>query len=580
MAQQDLNGGAKNTSAISEDSVKKLQTIREQLKQDQIRYLPDWREISSYVNPAASDWDDLPPQQTRRHGPDLTNVYDTTAQKASARLADGIQGYAFARNAAWLRLAFEDKKLDDVPGAGRWLQAANRSMLAQLQRSNFYDEGRTFIKCGADFGTAIMFRQDDDVRGIPAYSTLHLKRALVSENIYGEVDTLFRDFFLTGGDAIRFFGRENLPEQIRAAGEDNKATLFRFTHMVFPHDKYDLDYKARGNREYYSFYVATEQRFQPVAEGGYDGKPFFCWRWARSLDGDVWGTDSPGQRELPTIKQANGQRKDISRMNQLAARPPIKATETLNGRIRLEPNGVTLLRPGEDYALSPITAQIGAAAADLQELQQNIRESYHTDFFLLLTEHIERMKTATEVSGLQGEKAAMLSSFFGRLGAEFLEPVIEDLFALEGKAGRLPQMPAELVGKKLKIDFDSPLAQMQMRFLTLTSSQQAIGELLQLSQINPNVIDKIDFDAYADIVAEAYGLDKRVLRDQAKVEQMRQARAKLQAQQMAKAQQLQEAQVQADVMQKMGTAPQPGSPVEKMMNPQQGENAVPAGPQQ
>ena len=117
-------------------------------------------------------------------------------------------------------------------------------------------------------------------------------------------------------------------------------------------ENFDLDIGRRETRgmPFYSLYVADVDHTNPIREGGYEVKPFFAARWSRNLDGDVWGGDCPGMVEISNVKQANGVRKDLSRMRQLAGRPPLKATEGLRGRIRLEPNGITYVRPGEDYA--------------------------------------------------------------------------------------------------------------------------------------------------------------------------------------------------------------------------------------
>ena len=245
--------------------------------------------------------------------------------------------------------------------------------------------------------------------------------------------------------------------------------------------------------------------------------------------------------ELPDIKQANSTRADYSRIVQQMGRPPIKATEGLNGRLNLKPNGVTSLRPGEDFALVSGTGNPQGIGDDLERLHKAINEAYYTDFFLILSQNIEKQKTATEVAGIQGEKAALMSAFYGRLSAEFLEPMLEDLFSLELLSGRIPRPPESLMqqDRRIRLDMISPLAQMQRRYLLLGSSQQAIVEITALAQVNAQVLDNINFDQQVRDIADAYGLDKRIIYDMADVERMRQARAQAQQQALARQQQLQ-----------------------------------------
>jgi acetylglutamate kinase len=151
---------------------------------------------------------------------------------------------------------------------------------------------------------------------------------------------------------------------------------------------------------------------------------------------------------------------------------------------------------------------------------------------LILSQNIERQKTATEVAGIQGEKAALMSAFYGRLTSEFLEPMLEDLFTLELLSGRIERPPDTLLeksGRTLRIDMVSPLAQMQKRYVTLGSSEQAIMSIAALANMKPEVLDNINFDQEARDIAESFGLDKRVLYEMEQVLQKRAAQAQQQA---------------------------------------------------
>jgi hypothetical protein len=512
-----------------------------------------WKQAAQYINPDMN-WNEEPdaiqkPEET-------THIYDTTAIKASNTLADGIQGYSFARNQAWFKAALED--IEEMSGEETaWLQYAEKIMYRQTQKSNFYDEGRAFVKCCADFGTAIMTRVDDVIRRIPAYKTAHLKYCCIDENRYGEADVLFRDFWIDAYKAASVFGENSLPKNIKEAYDKGNMKLWKFTQAILPVDRYDIDIQRPQNKEYYTVYWAAIERDKPVMDGYFELKPFYVWRWSRNLDGGVWGSNSPGIMELPDIKQANSTRADYSRIVQQMGRPPIKATEGLAGRINLKPNGVTSIRPGEDFAIMPVTGNPQGIGDDLERLHKAINEAYYTDFFLILSQNIEKQKTATEVAGIQGEKAALMSAFYGRLSAEFLEPMLEDLFSLELLSGRIPRPPESLMrqDRQIRLDMVSPLAQIQRRYLMLGSSQQAIAEIAALVQIRPEVLDNINLDQHVRDIADAYGLDKRIVYDMADVERMRQARAQAQQQALEQAQRLQGLEVGSKALANVGKLP-------------------------
>jgi len=559
------------TPRISKDSVEKLYTIRSEQLADRERYDSIWANIAEKVNPAMSDWNEGSPGKTAPRT--FQDIYDNTGIKASVRLTDGIQGYAFSRGAPWMRLMLEDEELMERDENAEWLQRVETGMYHRLNLSSFYDEGRSFIRTGADFGTGVMFRQDDPARGIPHYQTLHLKRVLLMENPWGEIDVLFRDLWLSPFQAAAIFGVDALPHQIREAYEQGKTARWCFQQFILPLDKFDLDIGMRESRgmPYYSLYVADADHANPIREGGYDTKPFFAWRWSRNPDGVVWGVDCPGMIEISNIKQANGLRNDFSRLVQLSARPPIKATESLRGKINLTPNAFTFMRPGQDYSPGLVVGKIEPIAEDLKMMQDSINESYYSNLFLVLTENLERIKTATEVQGIRSEQAAMLTAFFGRLSAEFLEPAIEDLFRLEMETGRVPPPPPALRGRELQVDLISPLAQLQKRYLRLDTTRQWLNELLVVAGIQnkigetSTVLDNIDFNEYARVTEELYHVDKRVVRDINDVQRMRAARAQLQARAMQHKMQVESAQAGAQMLKAGSEAPQPGSPVENMV---------------
>jgi hypothetical protein len=523
---------------IAKGSLERLQKIQKQIKENRSEIERLWRDTARYINPSM-DWNEEPSQTQKTE--DTRHIYDTTAVKASNTLADGIQGYSFARNQAWFKLSIEEGG-DLTTEESAWLTYAEKEIYAQFQKSTFYDEGRQFVKYGADFGTAIMTREDDITRRIPTYRTQHLKNCCIDENRYGEADALFIDFWRDAFKAAAIFGEERLPRPVRDARDNGKLGLWKFTQAIFPVDKYDMDIEKPGYKRFYTVFWADIEKDKALLDGYYQLKPFFVWRWARSLDGGVWGAESPGLNMLPNIKQANSMRADYTRMVQQMGRPPIKATEGLNGRINLNPNGVTTIRPGEDYQLVTGVGNPSGVLQDLALIQKAINEAYNTDFFLILSQNIEKQKTATEVAAIQGEKAALMSAFYGRLASEFLEPVLEDIFSLELLSGRIERPPDSLLGRggqSLRIDMVSPLAQMQKRLLTLGGSQQAIMEIAALAQLNPGILDNLDLDREARDIADAYGLDKRVLKEEEAVAAERAARARQQQDMQQQAMRLQ-----------------------------------------
>ena len=555
---------------ISTEALNQLYAMKARMYRERSRFDMRWRQIAAYINPSSADWNDLPPQAVSRVLEDLSVVYDTTAIEDSNTLADGVEGYAFSREDPWFKLEFEDDEYNKQKDSSKWLRLGEKHLYKQAAASNWYDEARLFVKCGGDYATSVMFRRSDYSEGVQTYATLHLKRCYLDWDGHQNIDVLFYDFYLSASQARDAFGEENLPANVLEDLQDEKGKQWKFTQFIFPPDRYTLpgfDYKPAPGTKYYSVIAEQTNHEKPVLEGIFEAKPFFVWRWARSLAGELWGVDSPGIMMLPNVLQANSTTKDLDRVGQLQARTPFIASESLYGRVDLTPSGKTYVRPGEQ--LSAVQGATGSAEVlkeSLERKQTAIHKSYHTDFFLMLTQNIDQIKTATETNGLQGEKAAMLSSFFGRITNDFLVPFLEDLWECERKAGRLPPPPEGLPEKKIKIRMVSPLAQLQQRFLALNGKREAIAQILQLVQVYPQALDKIDLDMYIEELALAYNVDAKVLRSDPDVQKIREVRVK--QQQAVQKMQMQQAQAQtaataASAHQGMSTAPEPGSPAEE-----------------
>lgn len=551
---------------ISKDALEHLGNIRAQYKDDRKRFVDYWKQYAGKVNPTMSDWEeDTEPGQ--KAPPDKKDNYDNTAQKASDIFANGMQSAAFGRTVPWISTSPEDLDLKDDKEGAEWLQRSDRSLALDFARTTFYEEGRAFTRSAADFGTGIMFREFNEARAMPIYHALHLKRSLIAENEFGEVDTLFRDFWLSPFEAASFFGKDNLPQQVKDELRDKKIKKRRYQQFIFPRDKYDLDLQARSDgKEFYSLYASEINGITPIMEGGYETRPFYVWRWARSLEGDVWGVDSPGMIEYANMLQANSQKKDFARLVQLAARPPIKATEGMQAQgVHLEPNYKHFLRAGDDFAPVAVSGPLEGIMASTKELQQSIRESYYVDFFMTLTANLERVKTATEATYLKGEQAAMLAAMSGRMAVEFLEPAVEDIFALALRYGRLPPPPERFKGQRIRVDLISPLAQLQKRYMMLNETDEYMARILQVAQVFPEAKDKTDIDAYCDVIAESFNQDRRVVRDEVDVQAIRNSRAKAQAQMAAQQLKNETTKANATMVSAGGKAPEQGSPMEAAM---------------
>src|SRR4029453_1528683 len=83
--------------------------------------------------------------------------------------------------------------------------------------------------------------------------------------------------------------------------------------------------------------------------------------------------------------------------------------------------------------------------------------------------------------------------------------------------------PPELSGANLDIEYEGPLARSQ-KATRLAGFEEYLRIMAPVAQLQPAVMDNLDFDAAARDLAEVAGLPALYLRDQEQIEAVRQQR--------------------------------------------------------
>lgn len=186
----------------------------------------------------------------------------------------------------------------------------------------------------------------------------------------------------------------------------------------------------------------------------------------------------------------------------------------------------------------------------VQERQKAINDSFHVDLFQMFAQ-IQKQMTATEVTERAQEKLIQFSPTFSRLTSELFNPLLERVFGIllrGGKLGDLQKIPQGLIqplgnGTAMieppNVQYSSRIA-LALRSLPSLGYQRALTRLEMIAPIAPSVLDVYNLDAAERATAMLDGVPNDYLREEKDVEQMRQQRAQAQAKQ-----QQQEAAMQA-----------------------------------
>ena len=223
--------------------------------------------------------------------------------------------------------------------------------------------------------------------------------------------------------------------------------------------------------------------------------------------------------------------KTVLRTGQLQANPALLTTANMNNAQRAGIAGAVVyggLNANGQPMITPM--QYGNNLSITVELQNQIREAIETAFlkplFLSLTQ--DKQMTAEEVRKRDAEKAQILAPMAERISNEWLVGTVEREIDIIRSYGLLDDVPEELMTEgSLKIEFESPMVRMQQAG-QIQGLYETLESAISMSQVQPEILDKINFAKALDIIAEYKGVNPAVLRSDEEVQAMGQARAQAQ----------------------------------------------------
>lgn len=508
-----------------------------------------WQEVTKRVLPRQDQWF----VSRNSQGDKRTEaLYDSTAVLAISRFAAAMESILTPRTEQWHHLAPEFPLSESQP-VKVWLEEISKLLfrVRYSPRSNFAAQMHEFYMGLGSIGTSCLFVDDDPGRGI-MYRNLHMSGVYLLENNKGRIDTVHREFELTHRQAVQEFGIDNVPESVRRKLEqkpDEKAT---YLHAVFPSDDVQYGRADAKGMPWRSVYISKADK-AVVSENGYWEFPYMIGRYVVA-PGETYGR-SPAMDALPDIKVVNEIEKTTLRTGQRAADPPYLASDDgVLGAFQIRPGAVIAggldsagnqrLQPLEQGANFPLTMEMA------ERRRTAINDHFLVSLFQILAQDRTNM-TATEVLQRAQEKGALLAPASGRQQSECLGPMIEREIGILARAGALPPPPQEWVeaGGEYKIEYTSEATRSQSAGKGVAVLRMLEG-IAPLAQQKPEVYDKIDFDGAVDVLADSYGIDAKVIRDDKAVAAIREARTQEAQQQGA----LQSAAVAADAAKSLASA--------------------------
>ena len=484
-----------------------------------------WQEIGDFVAPNKGNI-----TKKRTHGDKNTErIFDGTAQFAAELMASSMHGMLTNSGTPWFSLRYTDEEFETDDTSKEWLEAATDTMYVEIGRSNFHEAINELYFDLVTFGTAVMF-VDTDKEGTLRFSTRHISECYVSEDEFGRVDTVFREFKMPARAAVAQFGEENITERLLKKSQNDPYEMVELLHVVMP--RYDRDTVKidAKNKPVASIYLDPGDK-KIISESGFDEFPYMVPRFRKASYENGYGR-SPAMTALADIKMLNEMSKAVIQAAQLQIHPPLLVPD--DGFIlpvRTVPGGLNFYRSGTRDRIEPLN--IGAnnplGENQLEQRRTAIRAAFYVD--QLVTGNRPGM-TATEVIQKSTEKMRILEPLTGRLQSELLRPLIDRIFNLISKKKGFAPAPETMAGNEIDIEYVSPLAKAQ-RQGDIQASLELFQFLAPLMQVDPNVVDFLDVDGLAKHIIKTTGVPASVVRGAEEVAAIREQKQQMQAQMAA-----------------------------------------------
>lgn len=485
-----------------------------------------WQDIIDYILPFRQSVisPDTPGQKK------MAKILDSTATHALLLFAAGMCSKMTNASIPWFKIRPEDERLEDNPNVKWWVEGLEKLFNNIFNRSNFYTAIHESYIDDAGFGISPMYIGQHP-QWLCHFDSLNVAECYIAQNEFRQIDTMYRKFELTVGQALKKFGEERLSEKVLKYAEKNKLDQnITFIHAVEPRLESKKEKRNSKNMPWKSVYMEYETN-KINDEGGYKEFPFVVSRYFVE-SGETYGR-SPAMVALPDVKMLQTMESDILIAGQKKLSPPLLLpSDGFIGPLRLTPTGINFFRgdgtAGDRIGVFPVPDDLGYAEEKMEQKRNQIGRIFFNDLMILAQ---DKEVTATEFVQVAQEKMQMLGPFLGRLMSEKYNPLFDRVFNLAWNAGVIPPPPKEMQGGATKIDYISPLAKAQ-RASEVQGIVQTVQFLGGLVGIAPDVIDIIDVDEAVRHVGEISGLPQKLLRDEKAIAEIRQNRAQQQQQQM------------------------------------------------
>ena len=519
--------------------------------------------------PEWSRWRDLFAPKRGRFTPGDTPKKSTKRRnshpaKTVEEFAAGMQSGLASPSRKWFTFGLFDRLVATLERVKAWVGQVSDITESRILQTNFYPEMTTFWKEEGIFGTSATFIEEDD-EDIFYCKTLTAGQYGVGEDHKGRPNRFCREMQYTAQQLEEDFGYDALPREIQLELTDRERrdspAKHTVRHLIQPNKKYQTDKLGPSGMRYQSlWWLVGYEDPEFLRISGYHEFPVVVGRWSKIAD-DVYGREHPGDLSEDDAATLQDMETDSRGAIERAVKPPMLGPKSLMGKMDNRPNRITLYEPLSDgkapvvQPLFEVNFDYQAAENKIEMLKRDIDRAWYVDLFRMLSSDMRPGRSATEAQLLDDEKAYIMAPVTMRQTTEVLTVALIRIFGIMNRAGMYPEVPPELAGRDIKIEYVSEFALLQKRAAqagieTVLLVAKQLAELQMAAGGAPEVLDRIDADEVLEIYGEINAIPSGIILGDDVVAGIREDRAM----QMQQAQQMQMAQQAAAMAPEMAKA--------------------------
>lgn len=494
-------------------------------------------------------------------------VINNTATDALHMLGAGLHGGLSSPSRPWFQLQFIDEDMNKYSAYRAWMDDCEKRLYAAFKRSNFYTIIHNVYEEIGGFGTGAMMVDDNEQHGLLFhYFTVGDYRFAVGAD--GRTHCFYRKFKMQATQIEQFWGRVKCSDKVKQLLTNNPYEWVEILHCVEPNTSYNPE--KMDSFPFQSVYFETKEKDKRLQDKGYHEMPVVTPRW-QILSNEAYGW-GPGLESIGLAKAIQRMEKQSFMASDKMLDPPQGLPSSMKDRmLDLGPGGKNFYDEPNAKIQKLVEidpAVFGMYREDIKEKENKIRRNFFNELFLAISQEAPGNMNIPELLARQEEKFMMVGPVVTRLLFEHLQPIVERVFAIEARAGRLPPPPAELRDVQYKVDFISILAQAQ-KLIAAQGMNTYLGVVERVASVEPGSVTKTNFDRFIEESADVLSIPAKVVRTDDEVAAIRKQIADQRAQeqqQMAMAQGV-------DNINKLGNTPAGDSTALDAMNKEVEGNA-------